>query len=285
MALVKKASNVTAEQKIQQTAQVEQEVKAADPIKEEIVAQVEEIVVEAEAVEEVVEVEAELVEEEVVAKPAPTKVQSKPTNVVATQQQPQAKSNLPTTSVVSSAAKFSANAAEQGFEGLEVGGYGTFPTIVIGTGGCFELDGEDQEFKTFKGRLETSRKLYLCLQDGVTDGPTAFTYDKENLTAAQDGCETVDDLRRKWESEAETLIFREYLELLIENVDEESEHFENFFIVKIPPASVNKLNGILFLAGNRGTPLNTVTIEFGIGARRENKNGSKYTPWTFKQVK
>ena len=133
-------------------------------------------------------------------------------------------------------------------------------------------------------RLETTKPLYLCKQKGVQEGPTAFTYDQANLNSETDKCLTVAELRAAWEEEGEEMEIKKYLEVLVEVVDEKDEKFEQFFIMKIAPSSINKFNGIPFLASRCGTPLNTIVIEFGIGKRRESKGGNKYTPWAFKDI-
>ena len=263
---VKKQETVTesvVEKEVETTAEVEEATKTEQV----------ETVVEKE-VETTAEVE-EATEEEVETKNVPAKT----THVPATKEQVKGSSEI-----VKASAGFSQEAAEQGFEGLEVGGYGTFPTIVIGTSGSFEIDGEEEDFKTIVGRLETTKALYLCKQKGVNDGPTAFTYDQINLTGEVDKCTTVAELRQAWEEDGEEMEIKKYLEVLVEVVDENDDKFGEYYILKIAPSSTNKFNGIPFLAARRGIPLNTVVVEFGVGKRRESKSGQKYTPWAFKDV-
>lgn len=282
MALKKKVTAETAAQKETQVAKdatVVEETKVEKEVIEAKAEVVEEVVeAKAEVAEEVIEAKAEVVEE----------VNSKPANTdVATTEKPArtaVSAPAKQSEMVQASAGFSQEAAMQGFEGLEVGGFGTFPTIVIGTSGVFELDGEEEEFKTVVGRLETTKALYLCKQKGVQDGPTAFTYDQVNLNGEVDKCLTVADLKNAWEEEGEEMEIKKYLEVLVEVVDEDDDKVGQFFIVKVAPSSINKFNGIPFLASRRGTPLNSVVVEFGIGKRRESKGGNKYTPWTFKDV-
>lgn len=287
MPLKKTASVNTAEEK---------QAKVAEEV--EVVEQVEEAVADAkptktksepkvidhdEEAEDVIEADEPVAEKK-------TEVVEKTNNVPATKTQSTAVATQ-RDNVTSGAGSALKQAEEEGFEGLEVG-YGTFPTIVIGTGGCFELDGDDVDYKTIVARLETSKALYLCVQEGVTDSPSAFTYDQVNLNTAENGCTTVDDLRKAWAEEGETLIIRKYLEVVceiqqIDGSDDPEEHdlIGQFIICKIPPSSLNKFSGIVMMAKRRGLPANEIIVEFGLGSRREAKNGNKYTPWTFKQIK
>jgi hypothetical protein len=189
-----------------------------------------------------------------------------------------------TSDLVRASAGFADEAAEQGFEDLELSGVGIFPIVVIGTGGCFEVDGEEVDFVKLDCRLETTKALYMCVQKGVQDGPAAYTYDKINLNSELDGSLTVADLRAAWEEEGEEMEIKRYLEVLIEVVDDSSGYQNEFFVMKVAPASVNSFKRIPFMANRRGRPLNEVVVEFSIGARREAKNGKKYTPWAFKDI-
>jgi len=253
-------------------------------VKKEVVveAQVEEVVVEtveAQVEEVVVETKAEEVE---------AQVEKPKTEVAVVEQTTQvAKVNPATTNseIAGSVAKFTEQAAEQGFEDVEVGGFGSFPIIVLGTDGKFECDDEDWGNEGFIGQLQTTKAVYLCRQEGVSDGPTAYTYDQVNLNSAADGCTTVEELKAAWEEEGNTLEIKKYMEVLIEVVQEGHEYEGSFFIVKLPPSSVNAFNGQLFIANRKqNIPLNEVCIEFGVGKKRTSGT-NKYYPWKFKIVK
>lgn len=291
MGLKKKSTNVSTEQKAQQTEEAIVQADNAPVEEEKVIESTAEILNEEPVADEPVE------EEKVVEEPAEVKTKAE---IKTTKKQVPAETKKQTTStavstetksVTDGAGSALAQAAQEGFEGLEVG-FGTFPTAVIGTGGSFEVDGEDEDFQTFTGRLETSKALYLCTQDGVQDSPSAFTYDGKNLNSPESGCTTVDDLRRAWAEEGETLVIRKYLEVVVEiqsidgNDDPESHDFIGQFIIcKIPPSSLNKFSGIVMMASRRGIPINELLVEFGMGKRRESRSGNKYTPWAFKQVK
>ena len=180
-------------------------------------------------------------------------------------------------------ASFAEQAAEQGFEDVEIEGFGAFPIIVLGSDGKFECDEEDWGDEGFVGQLQKTKAVYLCKQKDVENGPVAYTYDKVNLNSAVEDATTVDELRQLWAEEGETLEIKKYLEVLVEIVGDH-EYEGQFFIVKLPPASSQAFNGQLFIASRKyGIPLNQVKMFFGVGARRSHGK-NKYYPWKFRLV-
>lgn len=274
MALIKKVKKET-------TPNTATETKAkADVAPQEVVAEVEkEVVEEVEQVEEVVEevvaeVVAEVVEE--VAEPTQSTVGPAVSRAV--------RAN-PENSAVGSLANYTKEAEESGFSGMEVGGFGSFPTIVLGSDGMFECDDDDWGNDSFIGQLQNSRQLYLCKQVGVSDGPCAFTYDQKTLNSPLENCTTVADLKNAWEEDGETMEIKEYLEVLIEIVEEGHDHEGEYFIVKIPPSSINPFRGKVFIANKKNnTPFSEICIEFIVGKKRT-KGTNKYYPWKFQVVK
>lgn len=180
-------------------------------------------------------------------------------------------------------ASFAEQAAEQGFEDVEIEGFGAFPIIVLGSDGKFECDDEDWGDEGFVGQLQKTKAVYLCKQKDVENSPVAYTYDKVNLNSAVEEATTVDELRQLWAEEGETLEIKKYLEVLVEIVGDH-EYEGQFFIVKLPPASSQAFNGQLFIASRKyGIPLNQVKMFFGVGARRTHGK-NKYYPWKFRLV-
>ena len=126
---------------------------------------------ESEVVKEETQVEKEIPAQEeqtpVVEKEAVTEETSASTEIAASETPKVniAKSEKATGTV----ADYTKKAAEAGFEGMEVGGFGSFPTIILGNDGKFECDDEDWGDDPFVGQLQNSRPLFLCRQAGVAD--------------------------------------------------------------------------------------------------------------------
>ena len=185
----------------------------------------------------------------------------------------------------SGVAAYAKAAENQGFEDVELGGFGTFPTVILGTDGKFECDDEDWGDTPFVGQLQKTKALYLCSQEGVEKGPCGFTYDQVNLNSVVDECTTVADLRKAWAEDGYTLSIKKYMEVVIEIVNEDSGYFGEFFIAKIAPASVNAFKGQLFIANNKHkTPLDQVKMQFSV-AKRKQVGTAKFYPWKFKIIR
>ncbi len=186
---------------------------------------------------------------------------------------------------VGGVAEYVKQAADAGFEDMDLGGFGTFPILVLGTDGKFECEDEDWGDDSFIGQVNKTKAVYLCKQEGVNDGPCAYTYDQVNLNSPQDGATTVEDLRTAWKEEGYDLEIKAYLEVLIEIVQEGHDREGEFFIVKLPPSSANNFKGKHFIANSKfGVELGQVCIEFGVGKKRTS-GSNKYYPWKFSIVK
>lgn len=174
-------------------------------------------------------------------------------------------------------------AEQSGFEGMTVGGFGTFPTIVIDNG-SFVCDKEEWKDTSFIAQIQSAKPLFLCNQVGVDQGDCGFTYDKVNLTNPVEECATVAELKAFWEEAGETMEIKEYREVVIEIVQEGHEFEGEFFIAKIPPSSVNAFNGQVFIVKNRTKcDFNEVKLEFSIGKSR-GEGTKSYKPWKFRPV-
>jgi len=238
-----------------------------------------ETVVEKEVATETVTANEKVVEKEVVVEkeaPAKTEVAVSVEKSVAV-----AKSSNEAGTIAS----YTKEAADAGFEGMEVGGFGSFPTIILGSDGKFECDDEDWGDDSFVGQLQNSRQLYLCKQAGVQDGPCAFTYDKVNLNSTVDDCNTVAELKQAWDEDGETMEIKEYLEVLIEIVEDGHEREGEFFIVKLPPSSTNPFRGQVFIAKKKHKiDFSDICVQFIVG-KRKTSGTNKYYPWKFKVIK
>lgn len=238
---------------------------------------------------EVIEVIEAVVEKEVAVEPSAEVVEIKASTALA-ETKPKSTAVANSSSGGTNMAQYTKEADSQGFEGMEAGGFGTFPIIVLENDGKFSCDEEDWGAESFIAQIQSSRKLFLCKQAGVEKGPCAFTYDGKVLSNTVDECTTVEDLTAAWEEEGHTLEMKEYREVVIEIVQEGHDHEGEFFIAKLPPASVKSFNGQVFIAQNRMTklhgrpvPFNEIKIEFIVGAKRTSGT-NKYYPWKFKPV-
>ena len=63
--------------------------------------------------------------------------------------------------------EFQKQAAEDGFDIEDVGGFGSFPTIVLGSDGKFEADDEDLGDDPIIGQIQSAKFLFMCRQVGV----------------------------------------------------------------------------------------------------------------------
>ena len=128
MALKKKSTTQTAAEKETQTA-VEGNIVEQEVVEQEVVGQVAEKVVD-QVAEKVGLVEPS--SEREVATQQVTAINSNNPASENNSELVKASEVVKASELVKASAGFSQQAAEQGFEGLEVGGFGTFPTIVIG---------------------------------------------------------------------------------------------------------------------------------------------------------
>lgn len=260
---------------------VEKEVaEVVETEKEEVVAEAE--VVEAEEVtEEVVEAE----EEEVV------ETESKEVAVRQSTAVSEKKEKVGGANVTS----FQKEAAQEGFDLEDVGGFGSFPMIVLGSDGKYECDEEDLGDDPIFGQLQSATNLFMCKQVGVQDGPVAFSSDKVNLNSAVDGVTTIADLREVWKEDGFELEIKKYKEVLIEglgrkmdsegNILEDDAITDNFFIMKLPPTALSGFDTALFVASRKFSgSITDRVVKFGVGKKRKTGSGNTYYPWTFKVV-
>lgn len=257
-----KVENEAVEAQVEETVEAEVVEKEAEVVEQEVV--------EAEEVEQ----EAEVVEEKPAKEKSTAVAETKPTGVSA---------QKPAGTVVN-VQQFQQEAAAEGFEGVEVGGYGSFPIVVLGTDGNFETNDDDELGNDpITGKLMGSTKLFMCVQKGVSDGPVAYSSDRVNLNTPTEKCNTVEELRNRWDEEGFELELKEYLEVLVEVEDGPEEIDGAYVIMKLPPSAKASFNGMLFTSSRKfGGSVSDRVVEFSVGKKKKTSSGSSYYPWKFK---
>ncbi len=198
------------------------------------------------------------------------KTESAPAKVDNTQKQLAASTN------------FTKEAAEDGFEGLEVG-FGSFPMITLPGEAVFILsEGEVELGKSIKVRIQNSReKLVYSVKDDDDIKPI-YSYDGVTVAGSTD---LVTDKTAQWKAEGDEVVNKKYLECtaLIESCDVE-EHNGTMVLLSLPPTAVNKFSGYVAQLRFAGTSPRDVVTECYVGAK---VTGAKkpFYPWAFKRVK
>lgn len=188
------------------------------------------------------------------------------------------------------------SAADDGFEGLELG-FGSFPIITLPSEGVFN-DSDDNELgKHIRAEIQQSQASYLYKQEGVNDGPVAYSYDRINLTSAtEDGDTTVADLKARWVEEGYDMEEKKYLEVIATIAEDHEEVIDGEVpegledlegepvMFRIPPASLKAFSGKVATLQMAGKPVKGAVMDFMVGKKRTN-GANKYFPWKFRLVK
>jgi len=266
-----------------ETKAVEAETKAVEAETKAVEAETKAVEAETKAVEaetKVAEAETKVAEAETKVAEAETKVAEAETKTLTIHND---QANPPTNMT-----EYVKEAAEEGFEGMDVGGLGTFPIIVLETDGKFSCDDEEWGSDPFTGQIQSTQKLYLFKQAGVEKGDVAYSHDGIKLDNVIEECTTREALENLWKEEGFSLECKEYREVTIEITQDGHDHNGEFFIAKLPPMSIRAFNGQVFIAKNklqkklnRQVSFNEVILEFGVGSKRTSGT-NKYYPWKFK---
>lgn len=221
-----------------------------------------------EQVEAAEEVEQEQVEE--VSQPAP-----------ATEQKQEVAEAEETKAPVKSPAagnQFESSMADEGFEGLTLGGL-SFEQIRLPAEGQFVIGQDEEELgKEFNCVIQTTRSRYIVRQSSDQDSEVFYSYDPSGKTNAE-GVDMTDTLN-EWAAEGyEKPEIKKYLEIMAIMVDE-GERDRAMVMISIPPASVQKVSG--FFAQQRmrrrGLPNEYVTT-FQVG-KKVKVGSNSWFPWS-----
>ncbi|CAM0049526.1 hypothetical protein VPHK404_0087 [Vibrio phage K404] len=260
---------------------------------------------------QVTEPEAEKVETKVETKPEPeTKVEVKSeaepevvetkTTAVAEVEKAESTAVAPKASKAVAANQVISQAADSGFEGLELG-FGSFPMIKLENEGQFADSDENELGKHIRAVLQQSTPVYLYKQEGNEDGPIAYSYDRNTLTSYKgsegDEFKTVAEIKAAWEEEGYELEEKKYLEVVATICEDHEEFIEGdvpeglediegeTVMLRLAPASLKAFSGKVATLQMRNLPIQGATMDFLVGKKRKTNNGKVYFPWKFRLVK
>jgi len=182
---------------------------------------------------------------------------------------------------------FSDQAAEEGFEGVELG-YFSFPSIKLPSDGVFETNGKVVLGKFVDVIVTQSKAKYLIKPAGAIqkDKRVNFSYDvmKEDSGVSLEG-NTVPQLKKEWG--VDSLEIKKYLEIpaMLVGADHTEELNGEMVMLSVPPSGVQRFSGHLAMLKftGKGSPKEVVT-RCAVGAKVSN-NGDDFYPWEFKYLR
>lgn len=184
-------------------------------------------------------------------------------------------------------ANFSAQMAEQGFEGLELTGM-SFDRIKLHEG-QFKLGQEEIELGAeFDCTIHSVRKLFVVRQSTDNDAESFYSYDPKGSTFTDGGSarEKLEEwLEDGYGTEDAPLDIREYGEATATLVNRDDEFDDQMVMLSIPPASRARLSGAAAQAFQKfkGALLSDVVVRCMVG-RKAGEGQKSFRPWVFKVV-
>ena len=184
-------------------------------------------------------------------------------------------------------ANFSAQMAEQGFEGLELTGM-SFDRIKLHEG-QFKLGQEEIELGSeFDCIIHSVRKLFVVRQSTDNDAESFYSYDPKGSTFTDGGSarEKLEEwLEDGYGTEDAPLDIREYGEATATLVNRDDEFDDQMVMLSIPPASRARLSGAAAQAFQKfkGALLSDVVVRCMVG-RKAGEGQKSFRPWVFKVV-
>lgn len=179
--------------------------------------------------------------------------------------------------------QFETNMADEGFEGLNLGGL-SFEQIRLPGEGQFLIGQEDEELgKEFDCVIQKTRARYVVRQSDDQDADMYYSYDPKGLTMA-DGEDASDKLAEWREEGYDDPTIKKYIEVMAIMIDEGGERDRMMVLLSIPPASVQKFSG--FIAQQqlmKGKLPNQFITKCMVGKKVKTGNNS-FFPWTFKNA-
>lgn len=182
-----------------------------------------------------------------------------------------------------SGSQFENSMAEQGFEGMTLGGL-SFEQIRLPAEGQFLIGQDDEELgKEFDCVIQSTRARYVVRQSDDQDAEMYYSYDPAGKvnTEGVDMSATLEE----WKDDGyEKPVIKKYIEAMAVMVNAEDRD-GMMVMLSIPPASVQKFSG--FVAQQQFMK-NQVPNEFItrciVGKKVKGNNGSNFFPWAFKNV-
>lgn len=258
---------------------------------------------------QVTEPEAEKVETKVETKPEPetkVEVKSEPevvetkTTAVAEVENVECTAVAPKESKAVAANQVISQAADNGFDGLELG-FGSFPMIKLENEGQFADSDENELGKHIRAVLQQSTPVYLYKQENNEDGPIAYSYDRNTLTSYKgdegEDFKTVAEIKAAWAEEGYDLEEKKYLEVVATVCEDHEEFIEGdvpeglediegeTVMFRLAPASLKAFSGKVATLQMRNQPIQGATMDFLVGKKRKSNGGKTYFPWKFRLVK
>lgn len=215
-------------------------------------------------------------------------VQEPVENVPAPVEQPQAQAPTTVTErTQASVAALMQEAADEGFEGLEINAF-SFDRIKLHHGKFLLGDDETDLGTSFRCQIMGSRASFIVSQDQSEDSEMFYSYDKDGSTLT-DGSSSKEILDKWLEDGYGTpehpLVIKQYMEATAMLVDREDEHEGSVVMLQIPPSSRSRFGGLHALAKmQHNTNLGGVIIEATVGAK-VGEGKKAFTPWNAKIVR
>jgi len=179
--------------------------------------------------------------------------------------------------------QFENDMAEDGFEGLTLGGL-SFEQIKLPGEGQFLIGQDDEELgQEFDCVIQGTRARYVVRQSDDQDAEMFYSYDPNGLTNTE-GQDMADTLQEWKEEGFERPVIKKYIEAMAIMIDEGGERDRMMVMLSIPPASVQKFSG--FLAQQKmmkGAKPNEFITKCVVG-KKVKKDKNSFFPWAFKNA-
>ena len=177
---------------------------------------------------------------------------------------------------VTANAKLAQVAAEEGFEGMDFDGYGTFPMVSLKQG-TFSCNEGWSLPDTFYGILQSTRKKSIY-KNGLPDSDpnTDFFYTYDQITSVSG--DMVEDLVAAWRAKGWTPVIKPYIDATITLVG--GEHDGQVIILSVPKSSISRLSVHWANMKASGRPYSEIVTEVKKGPLTKSK-GFEFTPILF----
>lgn len=185
--------------------------------------------------------------------------------------------------------------AEDGMEGLTVGGM-SFDTIKLPGEGQFLIGQDDEELgKSFKCVIQASRARFVVRQSNDQDAEMFYSYDADTFakTGVITNTEGVDqsDTIAEWKEDGydEAPVIKKYVEVMAIMIDEDEdgnpgERHGMMVMLSIPPASVQRFSGFIYQQRMMKRLKQNQFVTECIVGKKVKKDSNSFFPWAFKNA-
>lgn len=214
--------------------------------------------------------------EEQVDAPAPAEQEEATTESRAVAEAPKAAQPV-------ASSQFETSMAEQGFDGLTLGGM-SFEQIRLPGEGQFLIGQEDQELgKEFDCVIQNTRSRYVVRQSNEEEAEMFYSYDPKGLTDSE-GNDMSEKLQEWREDGYDKPVIKRYIEAMAIMVNA-GERDGMMVMLSIPPASVQKFAGFIaqqqFMRKQLPSQYITRCV---VGKKVKRDGGSSFFPWSFQNA-